>query len=76
MDIITGKKYRVVFISTVRAYKEGLLKLQEKEADGGFFSDKKLVKSALCCAKSMVVVFGEAFGLWDYGSCRYVTTIF
>ncbi|ODM91944.1 putative helicase with zinc finger domain [Orchesella cincta] len=70
------KRFRVVIISTVRTYKnysENLLaNPSDSGIDGGFFSDRRLINTALSCAKSLVVVFGDALSLWSHGICRDV----
>ncbi|CAL8121816.1 unnamed protein product [Orchesella dallaii] len=71
---VLGKRFRVVIISTVRTYKnysENMLSNPSDSAlDGGFFSDRRLINTAISCAKSLVVVFGDALSLWSHGSCR------
>jgi len=70
---VVGKQFRAVFLSTVRSFRPWVRILPEavgNEVDLGFFSNPKLLNTALTRAQSLVVVIGDPVSLCSVGKCR------
>lgn len=80
---ISGKQFRVLFLSTVRTRhtckhkqtpikrKEQLLEDSTEDLDYGFLSNYKLLNTAITRAQSLVAVVGDPIALCSIGRCRY-----
>ena len=68
---LTGKQFRALFVSTVRARRTCIESSQtDKTPDFGFLSSLKLLNTAITRAQSLVAVVGDAVALVTIGSCR------
>ncbi|NXY82744.1 HELZ helicase, partial [Alcedo cyanopectus] len=79
---ISGKQFRVLFLSTVRTRhtckhkqtpikrKEQLLEDSTEDLDYGFLSNYKLLNTAITRAQSLVAVVGDPIALCSIGRCR------
>lgn len=72
---VQGKQFRVVILSTVRTKKtmgEHVNKESEDLINYGFFSDSKLLNTALTRAQSLVIVVGDPVALCSIGKCKKI----
>ena len=72
---VQGKQFRAVFLSTVRSLRPWVKILPEavgSEVDLGFFSNPKLLNTALTRTQSLVAVVGDPVSLCSEGKCRLV----
>lgn len=75
---IAGKQFRAVILSTVRGFRLYMKILPDaagNEVDLGFFSNPKLLNTALTRAQSLVAVVGDPVSLCSEGKCRYFLTV-
>lgn len=79
---LSGKQFRVLFLSTVRTRytckhkqtaikrKEQLVEDSTEDLDYGFLSNYKLLNTAITRAQSLVAVVGDPIALCSVGRCR------
>lgn len=80
--VLSGKQFRVLFLSTVRTRytckhkqtaikrKEQLVEDSTEDLDYGFLSNYKLLNTAITRAQSLVAVVGDPIALCSVGRCR------
>ena len=66
---VQGKEFRVVLISTVRTWKTAY---KTDDRDYPFFTDHKLLNTAITRARSLVIVVGDPVALCTIGDCRKI----
>ena len=76
-NLLTGKEFRALFVSTVRTYHtyKELETSETCETDRPylyFLSDPKLLNTALTRAQSLIAVVGDPFSLRTVGDCQGV----
>ncbi|XP_072096397.1 3'-5' exoribonuclease HELZ2 [Mobula birostris] len=66
---IQGRQFRVMIISTVHSYESNI---SSKGASLEFFSQPRVLNTAMTRAQSLVIVFGNALALCSFGNCRKI----